>query len=62
MINPNRTGPFLTSLGLGGGADAAPSLSSLFVALSQQTFVQGLTIKALPQIWKKICIKSMTSL
>ena len=31
-----------------------PSLSSLFVALLQQTFVQGLTIKALAQIWKKL--------
>ena len=45
---------FLTSLGWGGGGGAAPSLSSLFVALWQQNFVQGLTIKALAQIWKKL--------
>ena len=32
-----------------------PSLSSLFVALSQQTgLLQGLTIKTLAQIWKKL--------
>ena len=31
-----------------------PSLSSLFVALSQQNFAQGLTIKALAQIWKNL--------
>ena len=53
QVNPNRTGLFLTSSGLGGG-DAAPLLSSLFVALSQQNFVRGLTIKALAQIWKKL--------
>ena len=34
-----------------GGADAL--LSSLFVALSQRNFVQGLRIKDLVQIWKK---------
>ena len=39
--------------GEGGEGDATPSLSSLFVALSQQNFVQGLTMKALAQIWKK---------
>ena len=44
---------FLTSLGWGGGC-AAPSLSSLFVALWQQNFVLGLSIKALAQIWKKL--------
>ena len=38
-----------------------PPLSSLFVDLSQQNFVQGLTIKALARLWKKICIKLMTS-
>ena len=38
----------------GGGADAAPSLSSLFVALSQQNFVQGFIIKTLAQIWKNL--------
>ena len=37
-------------------ADAASSLSSLFVDLSQQNFVQGLTIKALAQIWKKFAL------
>ena len=45
----------MTSLGL--GADAAPLpplLSSLFVDLSQRNFVQGLTIKALAQIWKNL--------
>ena len=31
-----------------------PLLSSLFVNLSQRNFVQGLTIKALAQIWKKL--------
>ena len=31
-----------------------PLLSSLFVDLSQRNFVQGLTIKALAQIWKKL--------
>ena len=31
-----------------------PLLSSLFVKLSQRSFVQGLKIKALAQIWKKL--------
>ena len=44
---------FLTSLGLGGGG-RHPSLSSLFVALSQQNFVLRLTIKALAEIWKNL--------
>ena len=30
-----------------------PSLSSLFVDLSQQSFAQGLIIKGLAQIWKR---------
>ena len=54
FINPNRTGLFLTCLGLGGGGGCRPLLSSLFVDLSQRNFVQGLKIKALAQIWKKI--------
>ena len=37
-----------------GGTDAAPLLSSLFVDLSQQNFVQELTIKALAQICKNL--------
>ena len=54
-FNPNHTGLFLTCLCWGGGgADAAPLLSSLFVNLSQRNFVQGLKIKALAQIWKKL--------
>ena len=47
---------FLTCLGLGGGGGGGsyrPLLSSLFVDLSQRNFVQGLTIKALAQMWKK---------
>ena len=44
---------FFDILRFGGGADATPSLSSLFAALSQQNFVQGLTMKALAQIWRK---------
>ena len=50
---------YLTLIGLGffemfrfGGG--GPPLYSLFVNLSQRNFVQGLTIKALAQIWKKI--------
>ena len=31
-----------------------PPLSSLFVDLSQRNFLQGFTIKALAQIWKKL--------
>ena len=53
-LNPNRTGPFLISLGLLWGGMPPPSLSSLFVAPSQQNFVQGLTIKALAIIWKNL--------
>ena len=55
-FNPNRTGLF----GIFRFGDAALLLSSLFVDLSQQNFVQRLTIKALAQIWEKICIKLMT--
>ena len=50
----------LTPIGLGFfymlrfGGETAPLLSSLFVDLSKQNFVQGLTIKALHQIWKKL--------
>ena len=63
LVNPNRTGLFLTCLGLGGGGGGGGCRlsSSLFVDLSQRNFVQGLTIKALAQIWRKICIKLMTS-
>ena len=56
-VNPNQTGLFLICLGLeggGGGGGCRPPLSSLFVNLSQRNFVQGLKIKALAQIWKKL--------
>ena len=43
--------------GGGGGGACRPPLSSLFEDLSQENFVQGLTIKALAQIWKEIWIK-----
>ena len=55
-FNPNGTGLFLTCLGLGGGCRPLPPplSSSLFVDLLQPNFVQGLTIKALTQIWKNL--------
>ena len=50
-------GHFVTLIGLGFfdmfRFFLPPLLSSLFVDLSQRTFVQGLTIEALAQIWKK---------
>ena len=48
---------FFTCLGLrggGGGGRCLPLLSSLLVDLSQRNFVQGLTIKALAQMWKML--------
>ena len=56
-FNPNQTGLFLTCLGWGGGGGGGcrpPLLSSFFVNLFQRNFVQGLKIKALAQIWKKL--------
>ena len=65
--NPQLHSLTLTGLGFfdmfrfGGGREMPLSLLSLlFVNLSQRNFVQGLTIKALAQIWKNH-IKLMTS-
>ena len=43
-------------LGGGGGGGAMPPFlsSSLLVDLSRRNFLQGLTIKALAQIWKNL--------
>ena len=54
LLNPNRTGLFDMFRFGEGRMPPPPSLPSLFVDLWQRNFVQGLTIKALAQICKKI--------
>ena len=56
VVNPNRTGLFLTCLGLGGRH--APSIIFVVCGPIATKFCTGLTIKALAP---KIYIKLMTS-